>query len=134
MRLDARSQKPIFLQLAEMIEDNILNGVYPEETQIPSTTEVALALKINPATINRGVNLLVEQGIVHKKRGLGMFVSIGARQKILTHRRKAFHTDFLQPLLEEAQSIGLSLADVIAMLNDLNRDVPRERRNANEQY
>jgi DNA-binding transcriptional regulator YhcF (GntR family) len=59
MRLDARSQKPIFLQLAEMIEDNILNGVYPEETQIPSTTEVALALKINPATIHRGVNLLL---------------------------------------------------------------------------
>jgi DNA-binding transcriptional regulator YhcF (GntR family) len=116
MKLDPGDEKPIFLQLAEAVEDNILRGIYAEETQIPSTTEVSVTLKVNPATANRGVNLLVDEGIIYKKRGVGMFVSSGARQKILSRRRKAFFADYLRPLLEEAQALGFSRADVIGML------------------
>lgn len=117
MRLDPGNEKPIFIQLAEAVEDNILKGIYAEETQIPSTTEVAMTLKVNPATVNRGVNMLVDEGTIYKKRGIGMFVSTGAREKILARRKRAFFQDFLLPLLEEAKNIGLSREDVVRMLN-----------------
>jgi DNA-binding transcriptional regulator YhcF (GntR family) len=117
MQLDSGNEKPIFIQLAEAIEDNILKGIYAEETQISSTTEVAVTLKVNPATANRGVNLLVDEGIIYKKRGVGMFVSTGAREKILLRRRQAFFQDFLLPMLEEAKNLGLSPQDVVEMLN-----------------
>lgn len=120
MQLESGNEKPIFIQLAEAIEDNILKGIYAEETQIASTTEVAVTLKVNPATANRGVNLLVDEGIIYKKRGVGMFVSTGAREKILVRRRQAFFQDFLLPLLEEAKNLGLSRQDVVEMLNQAN--------------
>jgi GntR family transcriptional regulator len=123
MQLDF-GEKPIFLQLAEEVEDNILKGIYAEETQIPSTTEVAVQRKINPATVNRGVNLLVDEGIVYKKRGLGMFVTSGARQKILAKRKKSFFEKYILSLLEEASNLGVSRAEIIAMI---------ERNSSNEQ-
>jgi GntR family transcriptional regulator len=104
----------------------------PEETQIPSTTEVAVTLKVNPATVNRGVNLLVDEGIIYKKRGVGMFVSTGAREKILARRRQAFYQNFLLPLLEEASNIGLSRQDVIGMLNHSDQHGAAERSSQNE--
>jgi GntR family transcriptional regulator len=119
MQLDPGNEKPIFIQLAEAVEDNILKGIYAEETQIPSTTEVAVTLKVNPATVNHGVNLLVDEEIIYKKRGVGMFVSTGAREKILVRRKQAFPQDFLLPLLEEATNLGLSHEDVVGMLNHL---------------
>jgi GntR family transcriptional regulator len=124
MQLDSASPKPIFIQLAETVEDNILKGIYPEETQIPSTTEVAVALRVNPATVNHGVNLLVDEGIIYKKRGLGMFVSPGARETIMTRRRQAFFQDFLLPLLEEAKNLGISREDVVGMLDHAGEERP----------
>jgi DNA-binding transcriptional regulator YhcF (GntR family) len=118
MQLITGIEKPIFIQLAEAVEDNILKGIYAEETQVPSTTEVSLTLKVNPATVNRGVNLLVDEGIVYKKRGVGMFVSSGAREKILAKRKQAFYESFVQPLLEEAQNLGFTRQDVIAMIEN----------------
>jgi DNA-binding transcriptional regulator YhcF (GntR family) len=116
MQLDLENERPIYIQLAETVEDNILKGIYAEESQIPSTTEVAVTLTVNPATVNRGVNLLVDEGIIYKKRGVGMFVSLGARQKILSKRRQAFFQDFILPLLEEARNLGFSHEDVAEML------------------
>ncbi len=132
MQLDPGDQKPIFLQLAEAIEDNILKGIYADETQIPSTTEVAVTLKVNPATANRGVNLLVDEGIIYKKRGVGMFVSAGAHEKILDKRKKDFFEDFLLPLLEEARKIGLTPQDVVGMLNHSSGIVLPERSDTDE--
>jgi GntR family transcriptional regulator len=117
MLLDPGSQKPIFIQLADTVEENILKGIYEEETQIPSTTEVSITLKVNPATVNRGVNLLVDEGIIYKKRGVGMFVCAGAREKIMAKHKKAFLQDYLLPLLEEAKILGFSREDVAEMLN-----------------
>ena len=123
MQLDADSERPIFIQLAENIEDAILKGIYPEETQIPSTTEIAVTLKVNPATANRGVNLLVDSGVIYKKRGVGMFVSAGAKNNIITRRRKAFFQAYVVTLLDEAKNLGLSQEDVIAMIkNERNSD------------
>lgn len=116
MLLDFNSPKPIYLQLAEAIEDNILKGVFEENTQIPSTTEISVKFKINPATAGKGVNLLVDEGIIYKKRGMGMFVCRGARDRILEKRRQNFYEDFIMPLLEEASKLGISREKIVEMI------------------
>ena len=103
-----------------------------KSSQIPSTTEVAVTLKVNPATINRGVNLLVDEGVIYKKRGVGMFVSTGGREMILVRRKQAFFQDFLLPLLNEARNIGLSREDVVGLLKHSESEEPDERRNLDE--
>ncbi|HOC09572.1 MAG: GntR family transcriptional regulator [Clostridiales bacterium] len=116
MLIDFNSEKPIYLQLAEAIEDNILKGIFQEETQIISTTEISVKYKINPATAGKGVNVLVDEGILYKKRGVGMFVSTGARERILKKRRKNFLQDFILPLMDEAFKLGISKEEIIGMI------------------
>jgi len=116
MLIDFNSEKPIYLQLAEAIEDNILKGIFEEETQIVSTTEISVKYKINPATAGKGVNVLVDEGILYKKRGLGMFVSTGAKEKILEKRRNRFYKEYVQSLLEEAAKLSISKEDIIKMI------------------
>ena len=83
-------QKPIFICIAEWLEDAIAAGIFIEEGQVPSTTEISVQYNINPATALKGVNMLVEAGVLYKKRGLGMFVAVGARAGILERRRRRF--------------------------------------------
>lgn len=108
--------RPIFLQLAEMLEDGIISGAFPEEGQIPSITEYSAALKINPATALKGINLLVEEGLIYKKRGVGMFVSTGAREKLLQKRRENFYVNLAKPAAREARALGLSLEELQKMM------------------
>ncbi len=116
MQLNTDNEKPIFLQLAEEIEDDILKGIFEEESQIPSTIEIAINFKINPATANRGVNLLVEEGILYKKRGIGMFVVTGAREKVIAKRKAAFFNDYVLPLLTESKNLRLTQNEIITMI------------------
>lgn len=116
MLIDFNSEKPIYLQLAEAIEDNILKGIFEEEAQIVSTTEISVKYKINPATAGKGVNVLVDEGILYKKRGLGMFVSAGAKRRILEKRRNSFYKEYVQSLLEEAAKLSISNEDIINMI------------------
>ena len=109
-------QGAIYLQIAHMIEDDILRGIYREEEQVPSTNELARSLHINPATAAKGINELVEQGILYKRRGIGMFVSPGAAQAITAKRRAAFYEQFILPLVAEASSLGLTGTELAAML------------------
>lgn len=122
MQLELNNEKPIFLQFAEDIENNILKGIFEEETQIPSTTEAAVTLKINPATANRGVNLLVDEGIIYKKRGIGMFVCTGAKEKIAGKRRNAFYESYVVTLLEEANKLNIAKSEIIAMIERGNEN------------
>lgn len=108
--------RPIFLQLAEQIENDIISGALPEESQVPSTNEYAAFHRINPATAGKGVNVLVDAGILYKKRGIGMFVSTGARTVILSARRTQFHTDYIEPLLGEAKKLGIDPEQLITMI------------------
>ncbi len=108
--------RPIYSQVAEQIENDILSGALPEDTQIPSTNEFAAFLRINPATAGKGVNLLVDEGILYKRRGIGMFVSPGARDRLVAARRERFRTQYVVPLLAEAAKLGIrpeQLADMI---------------------
>ncbi|MGN6326909.1 GntR family transcriptional regulator [Pseudolysinimonas sp.] len=108
--------RAIFLQIAELIENDILSEALPEETQVPSTNEFAAFHRINPATAGKGVNLLVDRGILYKKRGIGMFVAEGARARIMAARREQFREQYVLPLLAEADKLGIApgqLADMI---------------------
>lgn len=89
-------ERPIFQQLAEQLEEGILSGVYPEESQVPSITEFSVTYKINPATALKGINLLVDAGLLYKKRGVGMFVSIGAPEKLREQRKERFYRDYIE--------------------------------------
>lgn len=122
MILDLNDEKPIYLQIAEAIEDNILKGTFQEEAQVISTTEISINYKINPATAGKGMNVLVDEGIIYKKRGVGMFVSTGAKNKILEKRRRSFPQGFIQPLLEEASKLGISKEEIIGMIEGGQRE------------
>ena len=111
-------QKSIYLQISEMIETDILRGILLEEEQVPSTNELAKLYTINPATAAKGVNLLVDGGILYKRRGIGMFVSSGAREKILAKRRAAFAETHIVPMLAEAKSLGISREELITMIGE----------------
>lgn len=110
--------KPIFHQIADSIITGILAGHYPERSQVPSTNELAAFHRINPATVGKGLGLLVDQGVLHKRRGIGMFVSEGARRQLIDKRTGAFTTSFVAPLLEESRALGLSLDDVHNIINE----------------
>lgn len=108
--------KPLFLHIAEMLENGIANGAYAEGAPVPSTTELAIAYTINPATALKGVNILVDKGLIYKRRGVGMFVAEGARNKILQERKLAFGEDYVEPVIRAAHELGISQDDVIEMI------------------
>ena len=109
-------QSALYLQVARMLEDGILRGVYPEEEQAPSTNELARAYKINPATAAKGINLLVDAGILYKRRGIGMFVSPGAAGAIAARRKAAFYNDYVIALAREAASLGIDAEELAQMV------------------
>lgn len=110
--------KPLFLQIAESVEDAILDGSLPEDSRAPSTNELAAFHRINPATAAKGVNMLVDKGILAKRRGIGMFVAVGAREALLTERRSAFADRFIQPLIAEARTLGLGPDDLARLVQE----------------
>ncbi len=110
--------RPIFVQIAESVEDAILGGSLAEDDRAPSTNELAAFHRINPATAAKGVNLLVDKGILVKRRGIGMFVAAGARDRLLSERRSAFADRFVDPLLAEARALGLGPDDLAALVRE----------------
>lgn len=110
--------QPLFRTLAQTIERGIVDGSYPEEAQIPSTNEFALHLRINPATANKGINLLVDAGLLYKRRGIGMFVAPGARGRLLAQRTERFAEDYVDPMVAEGQRLGLQREDIIGLVRE----------------
>ena len=113
-------EKSIYLQIAEMIETDILRDILLEEERVPSTNELAKLYAINPATAAKGVNILVDEGVLYKKRWIGMFVSAGAKEAILSRRKNEFYDNYVKKLLEEAASIGLGKEEVIQLIQSGN--------------
>lgn len=110
--------RALFLQIAESVEDSILDGALAEETQAPSTNELASFYRINPATAAKGIAMLTDKGVLYKRRGIGMFVSPGARELLLGERRAAFADRYLDPLLAEARTLGLGPDDIARLLSE----------------
>ena len=116
MGVQMDDSRPIFMQIAERIEDDIIGGGLPEESQVPSTNQFAAFYQINPATAAKGVNLLVDQGILYKKRGIGMFVAEGARGKLVEKRKEQFFEQYVVTMMREAEKLGITaeqLADMV---------------------
>ena len=109
--------RPIFQQIAEQLERSILDGSLPEGTQVPSTNELAAFHRINPATAAKGVNQLVVDGILHKRRGIGMFVTAGARDVLRERRRARFAVQYVDPLVAEGRELGLAADDLHDLLD-----------------
>lgn len=108
--------RPIFVQIAEHLSNEIINGTMPEESRVPSINELAAFHRINPATALKGINLLVDAGVLYKQRGIGMFVATGAHAKVLAQRREEFREQYVRPLLAEATRLGINpvqLSDLI---------------------
>ncbi len=107
---------PIFRQIAERIAAQILDGTLAEEAQVPSTNDFAAIHRINPATAARGVNELVDAGVLYKKRGIGMFVATGARDRLLAERRARFAAEYVEPLVREAARLGIRPDELIRLV------------------
>ncbi|HIW41168.1 MAG TPA: GntR family transcriptional regulator [Candidatus Mediterraneibacter vanvlietii] len=127
MNINPNIEKPIFIQIAEQLEDSIFTGVFPEETKIPSTNEISALLNINPHTVLKGMNILVDEEIIYKKRGLGMFVKTGAVEKIRKKRQGQFYDQFVAALIEEAEKLKMTKEEIIALIergyeNERNSD------------
>lgn len=110
--------RALFLQIAEGVEDSIIDGTLAEESQAPSTNELAAFFRINPATAAKGVAMLVDKGVLYKRRGIGMFVAPGARELLLSERRTVFTDRFVEPLLTEAHKLGLSADELTRLILD----------------
>jgi len=108
--------RPIFRQLAEQIENQIIDRSLVEGQQVPSINEFAAFHRINPATALKGITLLVDSGVLFKRRGIGMFVAEGARDRLLADRRERFAAEFVQPLVIEARALGLTTDHLIEMI------------------
>src|SRR3954451_6813497 len=118
---------PIFRQIALQLEDAIVDGSLAEESQAPSSNELAAFHRINPATAAKGLNQLVTDGVLYKRRGVGMFVATGARDQLLKRRRSEFADQYLTPLLAEADKVGITVAEVAALLQGRGgRSCPRQ--------
>lgn len=111
-------KKPIFIQIKEVIEDQIINNRLNDHDQIPSTNQLVQFYKINHITVSKGIDLLVEEEIIYKKRGVGMFVMEGAKEKLLLQRRNAFAENFVLPMLKEAEKLKLSDAAIMKIIEE----------------
>lgn len=109
-------EKSIYIQIKEMIENDILREILLEEEKVPSTNELAKLYSINPATAAKGINLLVDEGILYKKRGIGMFVSTGAKKKIMDKRKENFYDDYVKSIVTEAFRLGITREELIKMI------------------
>lgn len=116
MQISMHDETPIFMQIATAIEEAILIGAFAEETQIPSTTEISLRYKINPATVLKGMNVLVDKNILYKKRGLGMFVKVEAVQKIRVERQGRFYEKYITAMVREAAKLGIAKEELIKII------------------
>ena len=109
-------REPIYVQIADRIRHEVLSGTLKEDDQVMSTTQYATTYRINPATAAKAFAQLVDEGVLFKKRGIGMFVSPDARSVLADHRRERFFADVVEPMVAEARMLGIPLADVVRHL------------------
>ena len=107
---------PIFSQIAERLADEIADGELAEGDRVPSTNELAAYYRINPATAAKGVNVLIDDGLLEKRRGIGMFVAAGARERLLEARRRRFAERFVEPMVAEAHRVGIDTAELLDLV------------------
>ena len=118
MKLILNEDEPIFIQISKAIEDEILTDSIKEDEQVPSTTELSRLYNINPATVLKGMNILVDKNILYKKRGLGMFVNSGAKNTIKLLRKESFKNKVIKNLIEEANKLEINKDELLVMIKE----------------
>ena len=109
---------PIFSQVAERLAGDIAEGTLAEGDRVPSTNELAAFYRINPATAAKGINVLTDSGLVEKRRGIGMFVAVGARARLLDDRRRRFAEHYVEPMVAEATRLEIDADTLTAMIRE----------------
>ena len=109
---------PLFVQIAGQLADDIVDGQLAEGTRVPSTNELAAFYRINPATAAKGINMLVDDGVLEKRRGIGMFVAAGAREQLLAARRKMFAEQYVDPMVAEAVRLGIDSDTLVSLVRE----------------
>lgn len=109
---------PLFVQIAERLADEIADGNLLEGERVPSTNELSDFYRINPATAAKGISMLTDDGLLEKRRGIGMFVAAGAQARLLDERRKKFAERYVEPLVAEASRLGIDADELAAMVRD----------------
>jgi DNA-binding transcriptional regulator YhcF (GntR family) len=118
----------LFIQIAERLSEEIANGSLAEGERVPSTNELAAYYRINPATAAKGISVLASDGLLEKRRGIGMFVAVGARARLLAERRQRFAERYVEPLLAEASRLGIDADELVALIGEssyVQRDARR---------
>lgn len=113
---------PLFLQIKRKIEDMIVDGSLQAGDQIPSSTRMVKFYQVNHLTVLKGINMLVDEGVIFKKRGVGMFVGDAAREHLLNRRRQRLATDYIRPLLRESRRLGVSREELISLITTTPRE------------
>ena len=116
MQFHFNESTPLYHQIASQLEEMIFTGGFDEGSQVPSTTQLSQQLHINPATVLKGMNILVDAGLIEKHRGRGMFVRTGARQKIMEERKESFYKDYVKTLLVEAHKLGINKQHLVELI------------------
>jgi GntR family transcriptional regulator len=113
---------PLFVQVADRLAGEIADGGLAEGERVPSTNELAAFYRINPATAAKGINVLADDGLLEKRRGIGMFVASGARQRLLARRRAEFAQRYVEPLLTEAARLGIGTDELFALIKEAGNE------------
>ena len=115
------NDKPIYIQMADRLCDEILSGVYQDDDRIPSVREYAVLLEVNTNTAVKAYEQLAREEVIYNKRGLGYFVTKGAKKQILKERKKAFMKERLPELFRQMLLLDISMDDVTEAYNSLQK-------------
>ena len=116
MPLPLDPQLTIYQQIAQFIEDGILSGAMPEDSAVPSINQLARLYQINPATALKGVTLLADERLIYKRRGMGMYIAPGARDRLKIKRRAAFEREYVSPMMREGARLDIGEAEIQGLI------------------
>ncbi len=120
MKLNTDGAKPLYVQISQWLETEILSGNIQRDEKIYSQYQLAEMFNINPATAAKGLNILAHEGILYKRRGLGMFVSSRAKEKILKRRKNDTLRQLVWELVTEAEHLGVKEEELFKMIREVN--------------
>ena len=112
-------RSPIYRQIADQVKAEVVSGTLDGDQQVMSTNQYAAFYRINPATVAKAFQQLVDEQVLYKKRGIGMFVSPTARDALRARRRETFFSDVVDPMVAEAKAVGVPIAEVVARIERL---------------
>ena len=118
---------PIYVRIVKGIKDAIVMDKVKEEEQLVSTTYLSKEYKINIATVNKAINILVDEGLIYKKRGIGMFIKKGAKQLLINERRKAFKDYYIKATLQEAKRLNYTAEELQQLVKEVYEDLQNEK-------